>query len=67
MTAPAAVARDVIALDGSREPPWNELQQDRRSGGNDDEERQPGDVRRHFAMNTHTTTRMTAKTVKSEA
>ncbi len=44
----------------------DELQQDRRSGGDDDQQREPGDVI-HRAMNTHTTTNTTAKTVKMDA
>ena len=66
MTAPASVAKMVNPLTAAGQAARDELQQDRRPGGDDDQQREPGDVI-HRAMNTHTTTNTTANTVKIDA
>ena len=45
ITAPASRGEQRHTLDHGREPPRHQLQQDRRTRGDDDEQRQPGDVR----------------------
>ncbi len=66
MTAPATVAPTVTTLMAAVLATRHDLQQDRRPGGDDDQQREPGNVI-HRAMNTHTTTSTTANTVKIEA
>ena len=66
MTAPASVATIVTPLTAPVSRRGTSWSSDRRPGGDDDQQREPGDVI-HRAMNTHTTTNTTANTVKIDA